>query len=149
MGDLITKEHNSLLVELTVPLKITYRKLIIVKVRNIETLFLIFWIMDSIHLWSDLFWNWIMWTHCPIKHQEHWKNPIFVNIKPLKPFIKELNKVALLVSYTIRKNTRQEPARGFTILALPFILLCSFLNFFIFKRDYTLLLSNFVLDVTF
>ena len=56
-------------------LKITSRKLTIVMLRNVETLFLIFWIMDSPVIW--LVFNWILWPHYPWKHQEHWQNLLF------------------------------------------------------------------------
>ena len=50
------KDNTIHLVELTVPFekKKTSRKLMIVRLRNIETLFLIFWIMDSPVIWLVL-----------------------------------------------------------------------------------------------
>ena len=72
-------------------LKITSRKLTIVTLRNIETLFLIFWIMDSPVIWRVLKLD-------------------YVALFPLKTsgtLREELSKVALLTSYTIW-NARQE-----------------------------------------
>ena len=91
-------------------LKKTSRKLMIVRLRNIETLFLIFWIMDSLVIWLVL-----KLDHVASLPRGNVRNidKIFssVNTKPSKSFRKELNKVALLTSYTIW-NARQEPAWG-------------------------------------